>query len=205
MRNKYRLHIISSIIGAMVGYFVFHPYTMLMSYVIHLHEGGDIHWNWENLSDTFITNFQPSMFPMAAAFALLGSIIGLMTGIVINRKKMLFAIALENEKNQIALETLKRLMVTLSHYLLNANVIIGGEVRHYRKIVSDKDALSSLEVIKEQARKIDSVISALRKITEIKTADYTPNGHDLMIDITREIDEQLESQVNRSSRNNEET
>jgi delta-aminolevulinic acid dehydratase/porphobilinogen synthase len=83
-------------------------------------------------------------------------------------------------------------MVTLSHYLLNANVVIGGEVRHSRKSELTEDVLASLEVIEQQAKKIDSVIQALRKITAIKTANYTSEGHDLMIDITEEIDEQLQ-------------
>lgn len=103
-------------------------------------------------------------------------------------------IALENEKNQIALETLQRLMVTLSHYLLNANVVIGGEVRHSRKTATSEDSLTSLEVMEQEAKKIDSVIQALRKITTIRTANYTSGGRDLMIDITEEIEKQLKSQ-----------
>jgi hypothetical protein len=66
-------------------------------------------------------------------------------------------------------------------------------VRHSQKIVTDKDALASLNVIEEQAKKIDSVISALKKVTEIKTSDYTPKGHDLMIDISKEIEQQLKN------------
>jgi hypothetical protein len=156
MFNRYRLHIFSLIIGGMVGYFVFHPYTMLMSYVMHMHHGGEIHWNLKNLYEIFLSNFKFSMLPMAIAFVLLGGIIGLLTSIIVDRKRHLYAITLENEKRQVALETLKRLMVTLSHYLLNANVVIGGN-------------------------------------TEIKTSDYTPKGHDLMIDISKEIEQQLKN------------
>jgi hypothetical protein len=128
MFNRYRLHIFSLIIGGMVGYFVFHPYTMLMSYVMHMHHGGEIHWNLKNLYEIFLSNFKFSMLPMAIAFVLLGGIIGLLTSIIVDRKRHLYAITLENEKRQVALETLKRLMVTLSHYLLNANVVIGGNL-----------------------------------------------------------------------------
>ncbi len=203
MFNKYRVTIFSSIIGAVIGYFVFHPYTMFVSYIIHSHQSGEIYWNWKNLFDIFQLNFKPSMFPMTAAFVLFGGIIGLLTGVMVNRKKRSHAIAQENEKKKVALETLKRLMVTLSHYLLNANVVIGGEVRHSRKIVVDKDALASIEVIEKQAKKIDAVISALRKVTEIKTADYTTEGRGLMIDITKEIEDHLNSQERHQSRNNQ--
>jgi delta-aminolevulinic acid dehydratase/porphobilinogen synthase len=110
---------------------------------------------------------------------------------ILKRRKHLRDIAHENEKNQIALETLQRLMITLSHYLLNANVVIGGEVRHSRKTATSEDSLASLNIILREAKKIDSVIHALRKITTIRTANYTSEGHDLMIDITEEIEEQL--------------
>ncbi|MHC4183806.1 MAG: hypothetical protein ACYSR0_10710 [Planctomycetota bacterium] len=191
MFNKYRIHMFPLIIGVIVGYFVFHPYNMLMSYVIHIYHGGEIHWNLKDLYLIFLSNFEFSMLPMAIAFALLGGIISLLTSIIVDRKRHLYALTLENEKRQVALETLKRLMVTLSHYLLNANVVIGGKARHSRKIVTDKDVLASLDVIEEQAKKIDSVISVLKKVTKIKTSDYTPKGHDLMIDISKEIEEQL--------------
>ncbi len=59
---------------------------------------------------------------MAVDFALFGGIIGLLIGIVMDRKKKLYAVELQNEKKKVALETLKTLMITLSHYLLNANV-----------------------------------------------------------------------------------
>jgi hypothetical protein len=57
--------------------------------------------------------------------------------------------------------------------------------------MSNEDILSSLEVIAEQAKKIDAVMSALKRITEIKTAKYTSEGHALMIDISKEIEELL--------------
>ncbi|MBI5099809.1 MAG: hypothetical protein HZB30_11285 [Nitrospirae bacterium] len=46
-------------------------------------------------------------------------------------------------------------------------------------------------VISEQAKKIDAVMSALKRITEIKTAKYTAEGYALMIDISKEIEELL--------------
>jgi predicted histidine transporter YuiF (NhaC family) len=203
MLEKYRAHIFSSITGAVIGYFVFHPYTMTMSYLMRVYEGGEIYWNWRNLFDIFLMNFKPSMLPMASAFAFFGCIIGLLTGVIVERKKSSYELAHENEKKKVALETLRRLMVTLSHYLLNANVVIGGEVRRARKIVTDKGTLASLEVLEKEAKKIDSVIRALRQVTEIKTANYTSEGHGLMIDITKEIEEQLKSNGSVSSGNNE--
>ncbi len=110
---------------------------------------------------------------------------------MLDRLQKAFQAEYENERKKVALKTLKRLMVTLSHYLLNANMIIGGKVRHSRKVESNKDNIASLKVIEEQARKIDAVIGALKKVTEIKTSDYTNKGQALMINITQEIEEQL--------------
>ncbi len=110
---------------------------------------------------------------------------------MLDRLQKAFQAEYDNERKRVALETLKRLMVTLSHYLLNANMIIGGKVRHSQKVDSNKDTLVSLKVIGEQAKKIDAVIAALKRVTEIKTADYSTKGQALMIDITQEIEEQL--------------
>ena len=80
---------------------------------------------------------------------------------MMDRLQKAFKAEYENERKKVAIETLKRLMVTLSHYLLNANMIIGGEVRHAQKLKSNKDTLISLESIMEQAKKIDAVINSL--------------------------------------------
>lgn len=202
MFGKYRLHIISSLTGAVVGYFVIHPYTMAASYIMNIHSGAEIHWNWHNVFEIVLANFKPPMIPMTVAFTLFGSVIGLLIGMILKRKKYLHNIAHENEKKQVAIETLQRLMITLSHYLLNANVVIGGEVRHSRKTATNEDSLASLKVIEQEAKKIDSVVRALRKITTIRTANYTSEGHDLMIDITEEIEEQLHKLGSPASKNN---
>ncbi len=98
---------------------------------------------------------------------------------------------LENERKTIALETLHQLMVTLSHYLLNANAIIGGMVRRSERADSEEVRLASLKAVKEQAEKTEIVIGALKRAAEIKTAAYTPESHILMIDIKKEIEETL--------------
>jgi hypothetical protein len=97
----------------------------------------------------------------------------------------------ENENKKIALQTLNELMVTLSHYLLNANMIIGGMVRHSKKKKLDNDTLASLNTIGEQAAKIDAVINALKKITEVKTTPYASDGQALLLDITQELNQLL--------------
>ena len=81
--------------------------------------------------------------------------------------------------------------MTLSHYLLNANAVIGGMARRTKRIELNSEVIDSLSAIEAQARKIDAVIRALRKTTELKTCTYTAQGETLMIDIVKEIEEEL--------------
>lgn len=174
-----------------MGYFVFHPYAMLVDSLMHIHKGGDLHIHWKELFGIARTTFEPMMLPMAVAFTLFGSVIGLLIGLVVDKQKKLHVAELENEKRRVAIDTLHRLMVTLSHYLLNANMIIGGRVRRTQKMDLNDEALASLGTIAEQAKKIDAVVAALRNVTEIKTTHYTERDDKLLIDIAREIDEKL--------------
>ena len=189
--RRYRLPMILSTVGALCGYLLLHPYTMLVYTLIHLHRENGLHFHWKDLPSRTLSAFDPMMLPMAVSFALFGGVIGLLAGILIDRRRRLTAAEHENKEKRIALETLREVMVTLSHYLLNANMIIGGKVRHCRKVTADQDILAALAVIEEQGRKIDAVISALRDSTEIKVAGYAGDGAVKMMDISREIEERI--------------
>ena len=174
-----------------IGYLIFHPYTMLVYSLMGIPDGEKPHLQLRNISGIFRTALNPEMLPMAFSFAFFGGTIGLLTGILVDRKKRLYEAENENEKKKVALETLKRLMITLSHHLLNANTVIGGIARLLRRDKPDNTVSESLEVIEKQSKKIDAVIKALQELTEIRTADYTSKGKDLIIDITKEIEELL--------------
>jgi len=191
--QKFRSQIVFTSTGFVVGYLLFHPYTMLVSYLMsnHFDKTGSIYMDRRNVFTLIRATFEPAMFPMAVSFALFGGLTGLLIGIITDRRQRLFAAELENQKKKAALETLHRLMVTLSHYLLNANTVIGGMVRKGRR--NEANVQGSLDVIEEEAKKIDAVIRSLKEITEIKTADYTTSGKDLMIDITKNIEERLKN------------
>jgi predicted histidine transporter YuiF (NhaC family) len=192
MLRKYRIQLIFSAVGMIIGYLVIHPYAMVVYALLHLHQNESFHFHWQDLSADALSSFHPMMLPMALAFAFLGGIIGLLSGILVDRKKKLYAAQHENDKKKVALETIENLMVTLSHHLLNANTIIGGAVRQCRRLEPGQDTLTSLAIIEEQGRKIDTAIKALGKIAEIKTADYTSNGGIQIIDIAQELEEELE-------------
>jgi hypothetical protein len=192
MTKRYKLQIICMVVGVVLGYLILHPYTMLILSLLSA-------FQWEplrlqtDLTIGHLVAFHPLMLPMAISFSLFGSFIGLLVGILLNRKRELWIADHENEKKRVAIETLREVMVTLSHHLLNANMIIGGKVRHCRKATSDEKILAALEIIEEQGRKIDAVVGALRRATEVKVAHYTLDGTVRMIDIEHEIKEELSS------------
>jgi len=177
-----------------VGYLILHPYTMLVYALLNV-PGQNIHLN--DLRVQALMAFKPVMLPMAISFVFFGGITGFLIGIAIDRKRRLTSIQHEHEIGKIALETLKQLMITLSHYLLNANMVIGGKVRLCRKAMSTKDILPDLKVVEDQARRIDAVIESLRQLTEVKTADYSTSGQTKMIDIAKELEARLH-QMNKS-------
>jgi len=174
-----------TVIGALAGYLILHPYAMFAYYLTETGQG-DMHWR-----DIFLMTLRHMKLPMAVAFIFFGSLIGFLLARMLDKQKKLHATELANEKHRAALETLQRLMITLSHYLLNANAVIGGMAGRCKKCCSERSVEEYLGIIEDEARKIDAVIKALRTITEIKTSDYTSGGRDLMIDISQEIEKSL--------------
>lgn len=171
--------------GALAGYLILHPYAMLVNYFTDSGHGG------MDMKEMIILAFQHLTLPMAVPFVLFGGFIGLLINGVLDRQSRLYAAESENQKKKAALETLQRLMITLSHYLLNANAVIGGMAGRCNKCHPGQGIEEYLNIIEAEARKIDAVVGALRRLTEIKTADYTSEGHGLMIDISKELEELL--------------
>jgi PAS domain S-box-containing protein len=106
-------------------------------------------------------------------------------------KHRLRLVELENERKTVALTTLHQLMVTLSHYLLNANAVIGGMARRSQRARSEDDRKAALETIRQQTAKTEGIIAALKRVSEIRTTEYTRESQTLMVDLTKEIEETL--------------
>ncbi len=179
--------------GFILGLLILHPYAMFVDRMIG-----------PGTSDSMAVIetagfFEPGMLLMGLAFGLLGGLTGLLFAVVVERGHRLILSEHEKEKREIALRTIHNLMVTLSHHLLNANMIIGGKVRRCRKIAVEQDLLEGLKLIEEQGRKIDAVLNSLRSLVEINTSGYTSDGLVSMIDISRELDEQLDNNESRRS------
>jgi hypothetical protein len=175
--------------GAVFGHLLIHPYAMVAYSLMDMQREGRLSVDMDRVFSAARSIFDPVMLPMTIAFSVLCGFIALLLGALYDRNMRLHEAMIENERKKASLETLHRLMVTLSHYLLNSNTVIGGMIRHCRKHDSKEEIVSSLAAIKKEARKIDAVMTALRKVTDIRTADYTSEGHGLMIDVEKEISE----------------
>jgi hypothetical protein len=182
--------VLTILLSGIAGYLILHPYTMIAHSLSQIHQGGMIRFQWSDFVQE-LNPFHPTMVPMAVAFVLFGGLTGLLTNIVLERKRRLLDSELQNEKKRIALETLRAIMVTLSHHLLNANMIIGGRVRHCQKRVSDAEILGALSIIEKQGHRIDAVVKSLREVTDVQTTPYTSDDEVNMIDIAKDIERLL--------------
>jgi light-regulated signal transduction histidine kinase (bacteriophytochrome) len=164
---------------------------MVVMLVSHINKEGDLHIHLHGLASQATLAFKPEMFAMALPFAVFGGLTGFLIGWIMDRKRQFIEMKHENEKQEVALQTLAEVIEALAHHLLNANMIIGGKVRRCLKTSNDDDLLQSLAVIQEQGYRVDAVIKAMRNVSRVKTADFATGGQIEMKDIAGDIDEQI--------------
>jgi hypothetical protein len=68
------------VMGALVGYFVFHPLVMLLSHFMAIHNGPDVFTPVENISSVIFKSFSFAMLPWSLSFALFNGVIGIYYG-----------------------------------------------------------------------------------------------------------------------------
>jgi PAS domain S-box-containing protein len=89
------------------------------------------------------------------------------------------------------LKTLQDTMVTLAHYIRNANTVIGGFAARLLKHTSDDDTKQHLQLVHQASKEIDAVINSLQHLTEVTTARYTKDSRATMIDLKKELEARL--------------
>ena len=172
--------------GMVIGYFVVHPLAM-WAYTLGPQHGRlrrDLaFWGRE-----FLLAYSPGMIHMGVAFALMGAVAGFSLGAWHLQKERLAAEELESQRRLIALETLRELMVTLAHYIRNANVVIGGFSANLLKHTQDPEFQGRLQIIQQASREIEAVITSLQNLTEISTVKYTTEGQARMINLKKDLE-----------------
>ena len=179
--------VLTALLGASVGYLVLHPYTMVV-YELHVSHGeeGGLRGAIRLFSDV-AASFSPAMLPMGIPFALLGGVAGLFFGFWLNARARRF----EEEKRLLAAETVRQLTVTLAHHLLNAVQGIGGFAASVIRKVEDEDLRRRVELIRDEARKIEGVVRTLQSLETVTAERYIGSSETMMIDIRKELHDAL--------------
>jgi signal transduction histidine kinase len=175
--------------GMGVGILLIHPVARLAYTMGHLHPGTPL--SIPLVLDELRRAFGPDLIPVGLAFAGLGGAVGWLMGAWYLQKEKLAAEQMECLRSLTALETLKELMVTLAHYIRNANMVVGGFSAHLLKCIPDPECQEQLHLIQQAAQEIDAVITSLQNLSEINTVEYTASSHELMIDLKKDIEARL--------------
>jgi len=179
MKNSTLTVLLTTLAGAIAGFFILHPYTAI---VFGLYEGAPS----EPLARLFYT-FQPETVLRSLPYAVAGGCGGLFFGlwlVALGRKA-------DFDRKTCAIDTMKGLMVTMAHYLVNASTVIGMEAGRLEKRLDDPDLARRARIISEEAENIVAVVNALRKLESIETERYTEHGESMMIDIKKKLEDEL--------------
>jgi signal transduction histidine kinase len=174
------------LVGMLVGFFVIQPLNVL---VYNLAPKIQLEFQtisfWKRLLD--MSTDSVSIF-MGLFFAFFGGVTGLCFGMWLYQKDRVQAERIESARRLAALETLKDLMVTLAHYIRNANMVIGGFSGNLVHHLAEDQQKEQAQLIHQASKKIDSVIDSLENLTEISVTQYTTSGTAQMIDLQKELD-----------------
>lgn len=182
----HRTAFLSTAGGAALGYFLLHPYTMFV-YGLHGRHAARQTVNLSHLLRDASSAFDASMLPMGIPFAILGGISGLLFGLWLEMKRRRFDI----EKRLLAVETLRQLMVTLAHHLLNAVQGIGGFASRAIRKEQDEEIRRHLEIIRKEGKRIEAVVKSLQALESVVWIRYIGGSETVMIDIGKELEERL--------------
>lgn len=183
-------------VGAALGFFVFHPYTMLVygAYNMpHAHEPGPWYGHAMMHIVDALGTFRPDMLHMGLPYVVMGGVTGALYGLWLNGR-----IRWEEERlRACAIDTLKQLMVTLSHYLLNAVTIIGGNAARAMRGTGEPEMRERLATIRKEAEGIEAVVKSLQAAQAVVAESYTRDSETKIIDITEELKKRMDESAAR--------
>jgi signal transduction histidine kinase len=182
-----RTLLLSVLCGAVGGYFLLHPYAMIVYRFYETSSPQRSIAAGGMTMDTLSGVCHPDMLPMGIPFALLGGVAGAFFGLWLigkNRK-------VEAEKKIALVEGVRQLMVTLAHHLLNSAAGIGGLADLFLRKEQDERKKSQLEIMKKEAVRIEAVVKSLQSLKIVTSERYIGSSETLMIDIRKELEERL--------------
>ncbi len=163
MKHRASWMIFSAAAGGLLGYVLLHPYAMVVLWL-----------SGEKIPDVRLSglwtsvgmSFSRHMVSMSFAFASIGAAAGLFWALSMLRGKSLKNAVLEKERHKASLEMLEKVMLTLSHHLLNATMAIGGQIRHIQRSEPEETVLSACAIILDECARIERVVHSLRSVSQ---------------------------------------
>jgi len=186
---------VSTLIGAVLGYLILHPYTVVVYGLYGRVESGIEAFSLTGIVREALSAFRMGHLQMGIPFAILGAAAGLFLGAWLDMKRR----TEEMELRTCATDTMKTLMVTLSHYLLNAATIIGGFAWRIQKAAKDEETVHHAVIIRREADSVEAVVKSLQSAQSVEAEKYTKDGETMIIDLTEEIRKRLDEQAIRGS------
>ena len=175
--------------GMLLGYLLMHPFAML-AYLLgpqHQHAPMGVKLWGMQISQSF----SAEGLAMGGAFAFMGGVAGFFLGIWYYQKEKLMMERLESQRRQVALQTLQELMVTLAHYIRNANQVIGGFSSRMMKHLHDPEVQQQLKMIRQASQEIEAVIASLESLSGVDHTKYIGAWKTRMIDLKQELEARL--------------
>jgi hypothetical protein len=180
----------ASLVGAALGYLILHPYTVVVYGLYARGDNGLEAFDPHAIFMEALSAFRMGHLQMGIPFAILGAAAGLFLGAWLDIKRR----TEEMELRTCATDTMKTLMVTLSHYLLNAATIIGGFAWRIQKSANDEETLHHAIIIRKEADSIEAVVKSLQSAQSVEAEKYTKDGDTMIIDLTEEINKRMKEQ-----------
>jgi signal transduction histidine kinase len=175
--------------GMLLGYLLVHPFAMLANTLGP--RLSHIPMEFPFWGHHLQVSFAPEMLAMGGAFAFMGGLAGFFFGIWYYQKEKLTAQRLESQRQHVALETLQELMVTLSHHIRNANVVIGGFSSRMIKNLPDPEVQRQCNLIQQASQEIEAVIASLESLSHVDRTRYIGEWETRMIDLKKALEARL--------------
>ncbi len=180
----------ATFLGALGGVVVLHPYSMAVYRLLVPME----HMSTASLPQWVAMSFSPHMAPMMAFYAAIGGAFGLCLKLVLIARARLAEQRAALETRRVAHETLQDTVLTLSHYIRNANASIGGySQRLASKQLPPETIKQHAEIIHAEAIQIDAVMDALECLQDPEARENVGSTHIRMLDIRKQIQEKLDA------------
>lgn len=190
MKNRFRAKIYATLVGTLLGVFILHPFSMAMYHTMMM---PGQHTSIGDALTMSLQAFSGHMWLMALFYAALGGLFGFSVGLLIQRNSDLLSAKLERQHHDNARQLIEEIVLTVTHYVRNANSAVGGYSRLAMKSSKDEAVSKRLRVVIESSTQIDAVMAALQGIDEKIEREEIGTTHLRMMNIRDQINAYLKA------------